>query len=171
MRKFYFYPLIISLIAVSVFFSGCMKGYSKGWLHSEDINTVYLEMFDNRSFWRGVEYELTDALGKRIEADTPYKIVSNRDRADTIISGQLQGVGQSVLSMERERGRAMEKEVNLRAVVRWKDLRTGEMLLNNKSIMADFSYSPHLDQDFEYASSGAANKLAKRIVEAMEEDW
>lgn len=154
-----------------MFFSGCMKGYSSGWLHSEDVNTVYLEMFDNRSFWRGVEYDLTDALGKRIEADTPYKIVSDKDRADTIIGGQLQSVGQSILAMERERGRTMEREVNLRAVVRWKDLRSGEMLLNNENVMASFSFSSHLGQDFEYASSGAANKLAKRIVEAMEKDW
>lgn len=171
MRKSYFYTLVIFIIGIFVFFSGCMKGYSRGWLHPDDINTVYLEMFDNRSFWRGVEYDLTDALGKRIEADTPYKIVTDRDKADTIIGGQLQSVGQSVLAMERERGRTMEKEVNLSAMVRWKDLRSGEMLLNNKRILASFSYSPRLGQDFKYGSSLAANKLAERIVEAMEKGW
>jgi len=171
MRKSYFYPLVVSILGILILFAGCMKGYSRGWLHPEEINTVYLEMFDNRSFWRGVEYELTDALGKRIEADTPYKIVTDRDRADTVIGGQLQGVGQSVLTMEMERGRTMEKEVNLRAVIQWKDLRSGKMLLNNKEVLAAFNYSPHLDQDFEYGSSAAANKLAERIVEAMEKDW
>jgi hypothetical protein len=163
--------LILITIAGILCCGGCMKGYSQNWLHPEDVNTVYLEMFDNRSFWRGVEYKLTDALGKRIESQSPYKIVSDRDKADTIIGGQLQSVGQSVLAMEREKGRALEKEVILRAVVQWKDLRTGEILLNNKQIVASFSYSDYLNQDFDYGSSAAANKLADRIVEAMQRDW
>ena len=60
-------------------FCGCeqMSGYSSRSLFPEGIGSVFVEMFDNRSFRRGVEYELTVALAKRIEAQTPYKIVSS----------------------------------------------------------------------------------------------
>jgi hypothetical protein len=150
--------------------AGC-GGYSNASLYPETVGTVYVEMFDNQSFRRGVEYVLTDVLAKRIEAQTPYKIVTSRDRADTVISGQIAGATESILSTERQIGRALEKDVELRAVVSWKDLRTGELLIDNKTVSASASYSEWQNQSFTYASTLAANLLAQRIVELMESGW
>jgi hypothetical protein len=154
-------------------FCGCAKigSYSNESLFPKDVDTVYLQMFDNRSFRRGVEYQLSDALAKRIEADTPYKIVTSTERADTVISGQIAQVSESVLTMEREMGRPLEKEVRLKAVVNWKNLKTGELLINNQSVAAEATYSEYQMQDFEYASTLAANNLAQKIVELMEKKW
>jgi hypothetical protein len=148
-----------------------MSGYSNESLFPEEVRSVYVEMFDSRSFRRGVEYELSDALAKRIEAETPYKIISSRDRADTIISGQILSIGESWVSTEREVGRALEKEVEVRAVVNWKNLKTGELLIDNQSVSASASYSEWQNQSFRYASTLAANNLARRIVELMEKEW
>jgi hypothetical protein len=148
-----------------------MGGYTDEPLYRSAVATVHVQMFENRSFRRGVEYEVTDALAKRIEAETPYKIVSNRDRADSVISGQLVSIGQSVLSIERETGRALEKEVALRAVVNWKNLKTGNLLIDSRSVIASGSYSEFQSQGFTYGSRLAANNLARRIVELMEEGW
>jgi hypothetical protein len=128
-------------------------------------------MFDNQSFRRGVEYSLTDALAKRIEAQTPYKIVSDRDRADTVISGQIMSVEESAISTERQIGRPTEKEVRLWAVVNWKNLKTGELLIDGRTVNASASYSEWQNQGFGYASELAANNLAHRIVELMEKKW
>jgi hypothetical protein len=128
-------------------------------------------MFDNQSFWRNVEYDLSGALAKRIEAETPYKIITSRDRADTIISGQISSIDQSVITIERETGQALEKEVQIRAVVNWKNLKTGDLLVENRSVIASASYSDFQMQGFKYASSLAANKLAQKIVELMENEW
>ena len=159
--------------AVCLCFCGCgkMSGYSNEALYPSEIHSVYVEMFDNQSFRRGVEYELTDALAKRIEAETPYKIISSRDRADSIISGQISQISESALSTERQTGMALEKEVQLRAVVSWKNLKTGELLIENKPITAAATYSQWQNQSFRYASSVAANNLARRIVELMEKKW
>ena len=89
-----------------------MKGYSNDSLFPQDIHTVCVHMFDNRSFRRNMEYDLTDALAKRIEAQTPYKIVSDQDRADTVITGQIVSISDSALTMDRELGEALEKELN-----------------------------------------------------------
>ena len=62
-------------------------------------------------------------------------------------------------------------EVELRAVVNWKNLKTGELLINNQSVSASASYSDWQKQDFLYASNLAANNLARRIVELMEKEW
>jgi hypothetical protein len=162
-----FFGLIVASFAG---FCGC-AGYSNKSLFPEDVSSVYVEMFDNRSFRRGVEYELTDALAKRIETETPYKIISSRDRADTVISGQIVSVGESWLSTERQTGRPLEKEVELRAVVNWKNLKTGELLIDNQSVSASASYSEWQEQGFRYGSTLAANNLAQRIIELMEKEW
>jgi len=148
-----------------------MLGYSSEPLFPTDVSTVCLQMFDNQTFRRSVEYELSDALSKRIEADTPYKIVSSTDRADTVISGQIVSITESALSVERELGGILEKEVQLTAVVNWKNLKTGELLIENKSVSAAASYSYYQNQDFKYASAIAANNLAQKIVELMETIW
>jgi hypothetical protein len=146
-------------------------GYSNRSLFPNDIRSVYVEMFDNRTFRRGVEYTLSDALAKRIETDTPYRIISDKDRTDSVLSGQLVVISESILTLERETGRALEKEVVLAAVVNWKNLRTGRMMINNETVTAAASYSDFQSQDFTYASAVAANRLARKIVEVMENNW
>jgi len=98
-------PSVLCLLTLA----GC-AGYSNKSLYPKDVATVYVEMFDNQSFRRGIELELTDAMAKRIESQTPYKIISNRDKADTVISGQIMQAKESVLTTERQIGRALEKK-------------------------------------------------------------
>jgi len=162
-----------TLVVLCLSLCGCSEitGYSNALLFPQDVSSVCLEMFDNKSFRRGVEYELSDALAKRIETETPYKIVSSRDRADTVMSGQIVSINESVLSIEREVGRALEKEVQLTAVVNWKNLKTGELLMDNQSVSAQATFSEFQKQDFSYASALAANNLARKIVELMQKKW
>jgi hypothetical protein len=148
-----------------------MFGYSNESLFPENVNSVCLKMFDNQSFRRGVEYDLSNALSKRIEVDTPYKIISNVDRADTVLSGQIVSISEIALSADREIGSVLEKEVELRAIVDWKNLKTGQLLIDHQEVLASASYSPYQMQDFKYASSVAANNLAQKIVELMERRW
>lgn len=148
-----------------------MCGYSNESLFPQDVSTVCVQMFDNRTFRRGVEFELSDALAKRIEAETPYKIVSSTDQADTVISGQIVSINESALSLERQLGGVLEREVALQAVVNWKNMKTGELLIANQQVAASASYSTYQKQDFGYASNLAANNLARKIVELMEKKW
>lgn len=160
---------VLAVLAVTAL-AGC-GGYTNKSLFPGDVRSVYVEMFDNRTFRRGIEYTLSDALAKRIESDTPYKIVSDKDHTDSVLDGQLVVITESILTLERETGRALEKEVILTATVNWKNLRTGRMMINNQSVTAAASYSEFLRQDFTYASSLAANKLAQKIVEGMQDNW
>jgi len=163
--------LLLTLLCLGLCGCGQISGYSDESLFPAEVDSVYVEMFENQTFWRGVEDEVSDALAKRIEAQTPYKVVSSRDRADSVISGQILSIGQSILTIERETGRALEKEVELRAVVDWKNLKTADLLIDNRSVTAAGSYSELQNQSFGYASRLAANNLAQRIVELMEKEW
>ena len=148
-----------------------LGGYTNGWMYPSEVDTVYVEMFDTRSLRRGHEYVLTDAICKRIEAETPYKIVSDRDFADSVLSGQINSIGSGVLAMDRETGRPLEREVQLRVTVNWKNLETGELLIDNEIVTASSTYSAQLGQDFDYSAAVAANRAAQRVVELMEETW
>lgn len=163
----------VSVISCLLFNSGCkcLDGYSNESLHRQDITSVYVEMFDNKTFERGIEYELTDALAKRIEVETPYKIITNRNRADTVISGHITSFGTSVLSVEQESGRALEKQVVLKVQVSWKNLKTAALLIDEREVQASASYSEWQNQGTGYATSLAANKLARKITELMEKQW
>jgi hypothetical protein len=160
-------------IVLAVSAGGCtgVGGYSNETLFPDDVGSVRLEMFDNRSFRRGVEFSLSDALAKRIEVETPYKIVSSRDRTDSVISGQVVAVSEAMLTIERDVARPLEKEVAVTAVVNWKNLNTGRIMINNETVTASASYSEFQSQDFTYASNLAVNKLARKIVELMENKW
>jgi hypothetical protein len=148
---------------------GC-QGYSNSWLHRQDVSTVYVEMFENDSFRRGYEYTLTDAICKRIEAQTPYKIVSDRAVADTILSGSM-SVGASVLSGERWTGRPLEQESLVSATVTWKNLKTGQVLVENQTVYGSASYSSQMGQTFDYSIERSVNKVAQKVVELMERPW
>jgi hypothetical protein len=165
--------MLLCSCALCLSLCGCnpMAGYSNESLFPEDVDSVCLEMFDNRTFRRGVEYELSDALAKRIELDTPYKIISDSDRADTVMNGQIVSISQLSLSTDRDLGTVLEREVELRAVVNWKNLKTGQLMIDHVIISASASYSTYQQQDFKYASTLAANNLARKIVELMESKW
>lgn len=168
--------LMIALTAGTLL-TGCGQdgagGYSNSWLYPEDVSTVYVEMFDSTSFRRGYEFVLTDAVCKRVETDTPYKIVSDRNLADTVLSGVMSGVGQSVLTRERYTGRSLEREVYTRVRVSWKNLKTGELLINNEEVIGYAGYSNYVTpaESFEYAADLAVNRAAEKVVELMQSPW
>jgi hypothetical protein len=80
-------------------------------------------------------------------------------------------MGELALSTDREIGTVLEKEVELRAVVDWKNLKTGQLMIAHELVSASASYSAYQMQDFKYASTLAANNLARKIVELMESSW
>ncbi|MDD5010912.1 MAG: hypothetical protein PHQ00_02185, partial [Phycisphaerae bacterium] len=68
-------------------------------------------------------------------------------------------------------GRPLENQAEVTAVFSWKNLKTGEYLIENVSASATATYSQFQQQGLDYASKTAANKLAERIVELMQIKW
>ena len=162
--------IILAVVAAALLpVAGC-GGYQNNWLNPEQVQTVYVEMFDTTSFRRGHEFVLTDAICKRIESQTPYKIVSDRNVADSVLSGQL-GIRSSVLATDRYSAKPIEQETLVNVRVTWKDLKTGRLLIDGEKVYASSSYSQPLGQSFEYSIDRAVNKVAVRVVELMETPW
>lgn len=171
MKVFVAAVVLASMVAV---FSGCVGGigeYANGGLYPDDVVSVYVEMFDSSSLRRQHEVVLTDAICKRIESETPYKIVSDRNSADTVLSGNLSSVSSGVLATDRNTGRTLEREATATVIVSWMNLKTGELLVDSETATGTASYSSELGQRFDYAARVAVNNVAVRVVELMEKQW
>ncbi|HVP10521.1 MAG TPA: LPS assembly lipoprotein LptE [Phycisphaerae bacterium] len=137
---------------------------------NERIRTVALDIFQTKEFRRDLETQLTEALAKRIEGETPFKL-AKKDRADTILTGEIIEVRQATIGRDFRTVTPRETAATVVVSFQWKDLRTGEVLMDRPRFVQTVDYVKPLGEDFYHASQRAMDRLAERIVEQMESDW
>lgn len=171
--------LVVALVTLAAITIGCgnvdpHKGYTMTSEYRPGIRTVAVPIWTRtaQEYRRDLEISLTEAICKRIESDTPYK-VADKSRADTELKGELGVVEQRVLSFNPDTGRAREIQLRLTVNFTWKDLRTGEVLLEKKGFRMAADYIPPepFNEDFFLGSQDALNRLAQRIVEQLKSNW
>jgi len=176
--KFGLFTLLIGLPLVFVG-SGCFNddptlGYTAQSQYRTGIQTVEVPIWTRGKdvYRRDLEIDLTAALVKRIELDTPYK-VTKKNRADTKLMGSIERITQRVLSFNPDTGQPREKEVTFSVSFKWTDLRTGKVLVKRKDFDVAVVYLPDApyNENFFLGSQKLMDKLARRIVETMETDW
>lgn len=169
-------------------------GYTTRSQHAPDIRTIRVPIFQNRTFVRGIEFELTEAVIKQIEAKTPWKVVQSGD-ADTELLGTVIGLPKRII-LQNRLNEIREAELTLAVEVIWRDLRTGQVLTCPPGGMApapaaipadplappspppvpivvqrSATYIPELGQSNASARQEVVNDLARQIVAAMEVPW
>jgi hypothetical protein len=159
---------VLALAVVCAGSGGC--GYSVRRPFPSNVRTVYVEMFQSREFRRGLEFTLTEALQKRILQDTPYRI-ADKSTADTMISGEVLEVRQNVLGRMYLTGQPRELQATFIIRFEWKDLRNGQVLVNQPRFVQSIEYVPPIGETFDNASDAALDSLAERIVEQMMSPW
>src|SRR4051812_18688211 len=114
--------------------SGCTSdghfaflGYTTRPPFDPTIRTVYVPIFGNESYARGLEFEITKAVIREIESKSPYKVVSNCDEADTMLEGKVKSRRKNPNNIN-PLGEVRDVELGLVVDVRWKDLRSGDIL-------------------------------------------
>jgi len=147
------------------------EGYSAAPLHSTKVGSVFIEMFkvNKTEFRRGYEFRLSEALAKRISSDTDLKI-AGKAAADTMISGEIREIDKGTLS-EIGGDEVRESQIVVKVTVQWKDLRSGEILMEADDLTGAGEYIPSLGEDEYRGSQVAIERLARRIVERMEAQW
>jgi hypothetical protein len=147
---------------------GC--GYSTSRPFSTDIQTMHVEMFQSKEFRRELEFRLTEALIKRIEMDTPYRIAPP-DTADALLSGEILAVENRTFGSDFETD--LPLEIGSMVIVRFrlKDMRTGEILVDRPRFVYQASYIPPAGETFTQGMTRAMDGLAEAIVESMETEW
>ncbi len=160
------FVVVVGLAAVLC--GGC--GYSTKRPFRSGIQTVHVEMLESREFRRELEFQLTEALIKRIEMDTPYRIGPLRT-ADTLFSGEILEVRQRAFGDDFESGLPREKGATIIMRYRWKDLRTGSLLVERKRFVYSVEYIPPVGETFAKGMMRGFDGMAEAIVETMESRW
>jgi hypothetical protein len=169
---------MLVLFAFLPFQAGCTgdgkSGYTLDSQYRQGIKTVAVDIFTRGKnvYRRELEMRLAEAVVKRIEQDTPYK-VTLKQRADTLLAGTITNVSQQILSYDSNTGLARELELTMVVSFTWTDLRSGKILVEKKDfkISGDYTRIEPLEEDFFQGSEQVINRLAERIVETMEAPW
>lgn len=164
-----FFPLIMAGAGmVAILVSGC--SYSTQRPFPTDLQTVHVEMFHSREFRRELEFELTEALTKRLEQDTPYRLAPLKT-ADAVITGEILRVDNRSFGNEYETD--LPREIGSTYVIRFriKDMRTGKILVDRPRFVYQSNYIPSAGEQFEHGQVRAMDHLAELIIETMETPW
>lgn len=169
--------LTLALLAGASAAGGCAadptQRYTLASQYPANIRTVAVQIFTRGEniYRRGLEMRLTEAVVKYIELNTPYK-VTDKDHADTELTGTVTGVSQRTMSMVPKVSSPREMEVVISASMRWQDLRDGKVI-RRSNVRAAGSYilRAPISEDFFQGSEVAIDNLARRLVEEMEDDW
>lgn len=157
--------LVVFLVCGGV---GC--GYSTARPFPADIHTIHVEMFHSREFRRELEFRLTEAVVKRIEMDTPYRIAP-LDRADAVLTGEILEVQNRTLGNDFDTDLPREIGSTIIVRVRLKDLRSGRIIMDRPRELHQVSYIPPVGETFTQGMTRGLEGLAEQIVEAMETEW
>jgi hypothetical protein len=205
--------MIAGLVAGGAsFLSGCgwdghftMFGYTTRPNYDENIHSVYVPIFTNKAFQttphRALEMELTRAVIREIEATTPFKVVSDKNKADTELLGTVVNLTK-IVQNRTQQNEIREGEVLLGVELVWRDLRTNEVLSNppkplgvspatelppfdpenlplpgpiDRPIPVTITYSgrylPEVGGSNASGQTAACNHLARQIAAMMEKNW
>lgn len=159
--------LQLGVLALLLLPAGC--GYKAGGPFRTDIQSVYVDMADSRTFRRGMEFTLTEALKKRIVMDTPYKLAA-REQADTILMTEVMEERQNAFAPDFLTQQPREKQVTLAVRVQWKDVRSGRLLADQFVQLDSANYLPPTGETEAYAQAKAIDRLAQDIVRKLYDD-
>jgi hypothetical protein len=168
--------MTLALAATALLPLGCASSPSEGYSATSPYPTKYrsvaLPIFQNQSYLRGFEFDLADALVKRVEQSTPYKVRSEAS-ADTVLRGTIRTIDLVQLSKDPSTGLANEMMVRMRVDFEWVDLRTGEKIVARDGVEASALFVPSYParEPLELGRLAAVEQLSRDLVDAMQSQW
>ena len=168
---FWMQAVLLFLWAVA----GC--GYRVGAPYQAHIQSVHVPIFSSKTFRRGIEFELTEAVHKEIQNRTHFRLTKG-PYADSRLTAEIvhldkRALGESAFDDPRE------LQLSLAVQVTWEDLRTGEILDQQNiplepemvHLISTGDFAPEVGQSLATAKHQAIQKLARQIVQMMEAPW
>ncbi len=171
----------LPLIMLSLCLTGCgyqqsgssdhaPQGYQWKSLYRGDVRTVAVPIFTNKTFHRGVEFRLTQAVSQQLEAQSPYRVAA-REQADTVLEGEITRVRLRTLSEAPGAVTPQEQLYTLKVNFVWKDLRSGKVLAERKDFEQAAPYYPTLGEGQFTGEQQNLERLALAIVQELQAQW
>ena len=156
---------------------GC-AGYRVGnqSLYRPDVQTVAVPVFESSSFRRQFAERLTEAVAKKIEARTPYKLAAE-GTADSVLRGRIVGDSKRVMAEDRN---DVPRNLQMQLVVQieWQSPQ-GDLLRPTTAVPLPPTLQlsqaatliPEAGQSVASSQQRAIEQLAEQIVSQLEFPW
>ncbi len=158
---------LMCFIILFAIISGC--GYSSKSLYDRNISSIYIPIFDNTTFRRGLEFELTKAVKDEIMNRTSLRIVQ-KDSADTILHGKIVDVTESVL-IQNNVDDIVESRYTIFVDIKLVDRRTDRTLFEESGLKKSAEFIVNRGENINTAAAEDITRLAETIVNHLEENW
>jgi hypothetical protein len=162
-----------------VLLAGALAQGCAGWhvgaksLYPPDIRTVYVPIIDSKSYRRFLGERLTEAVVKRIEEITPFKVVHTPD-ADSVLTCAITNDVKRMV-METPTDEMREGQISFQITVVWTNRRGAEVAPPTTVPLPTVDQSanmfPEIGQSVSTAQQQTIDRLAKQIVGMMESPW
>lgn len=154
----------------------CASDPSRGWSASPalagDARTVCVPVFVNRTYAKGLEAEVTEAVVKELQRSTRLAVVRAGD-ADSVLNGTITSADLRRLTRDTLTGYADELSYRVTVDFEWRDARSGEVLVARKGFSAVDSFVPArgTGEPIEVGQRAAVQRLARDIVAQLRSSW
>ncbi|MBX3386239.1 MAG: LptE family protein [Phycisphaeraceae bacterium] len=166
--------MVFGLIVAAV--GGCSadptKGYSFESSFDRSVTAVHVPMFQNDTFAKGVEFEVTDAVVKEIQRTTPWRVTSE-GAADAVLEGRVTRATLRRLSQQRDSGVVQEQAVNVTVDFTLRDVRTGKTIVGRRNVQTTDVFVPvqPVGERLEVGENAVVQRLAKDLVNELRSNW
>jgi hypothetical protein len=147
--------------------AGCVS-LRRGGLYRPDRDTVCVEYFGNETFYRDLQFDLTERLVSEI-LSSPGLHLSSKDEAEVLLTGRIIDVRQHVLAEDPTR-EPLASDTSITVEVSLLDARTGAVL-ETKTLSQRGEFVPSRGEDLRFAQQEAFRFLARDIVRLLEQDF
>jgi hypothetical protein len=162
-----------SLLMVAVLLTGCAS-YQLGSMLPDDIKTVYVPTFVNKTGEPMIETEATQAVIREIQKDGSLKVVNAPEEADTLLTVTLTDYQLTPLRFDTDLNTtANQYRLTLTAQVVLTRRTTDKVVSENPRIQgeADLTIAGDFTTSKRRGLPSASENLAHSIVESIVETW
>jgi hypothetical protein len=138
---------------------------------TSEVKTVSV-FFKSNSFRRDIEKQLTEAVQKEITMRTPFKLVADHTKADSLLSGTITTAGKNLV-IEAPTNFARELNMTISVQVKWTRNPPTEVEDQQLPTMVTetINFVPEVGDSTLTATNHVVISLAKQIVDMMEKPW
>jgi hypothetical protein len=163
--------IVAFAVAVGVILgSGC--GYSLRSNYNKGVRTVYVPVFRSFTYRKDLNQQLTALVQREIQNRTTFKVVGAPEEADTTLTGIIK-LADKMATVENPNNLPRQVMATLMVEVKWVDNRE----LDEKKdyppaiFTEQINFYPELGETEQLGMTRALEKLARQIVDSMENPW
>lgn len=162
---------VIALLCLLSLVPACARyQFGSPTLHTAQVSSVHIDLFENDTYRRGLGPWLTEAVAREVQNRTPYRI-ADAQTADSFLRGRLVSDRKSVV-IESPNDDARDLNYAQKIEITWTD-RTGMPLTASRviTITEDANLIPEGGQSLTSAQQDLIQRLARQVVNQMEVYW